>query len=310
MRRNIVMLTLCCLALGSGLIWLYSCGSDKSTGDNPSLAVCGNSAVETGEQCDDGNTTDGDGCSADCQYEPACGNGNLEPGEVCDDGNTADGDGCSSTCQIEAAICGNNVVEAGESCDDGNTVNGDGCSSTCQVEVPLCGNSVVDPGETCDDGNTTSYDGCSSACQTECAKNGVYRTKYRLPMPSNVNDFELVVHDGKVASLYASLPLSKPSCEVGFTCPASLRVCSMVDSISVAINPVTCSFTFTPKKCGAEALCEPGCFEMTGTFTSLTAVSGTFRAKTVVNVSCNLSSGGSKDWSAAYASGAAPRDCR
>ncbi len=31
--------------------------------------VCGNGALETGEQCDDGNTTSGDGCSATCQTE-------------------------------------------------------------------------------------------------------------------------------------------------------------------------------------------------------------------------------------------------
>ena len=32
-------------------------------------AICGNNAVESGEQCDDGNTTDADGCSSTCQYE-------------------------------------------------------------------------------------------------------------------------------------------------------------------------------------------------------------------------------------------------
>jgi cysteine-rich repeat protein len=32
-------------------------------------ATCGNSIVEPGEQCDDGNTTPGDGCSATCQLE-------------------------------------------------------------------------------------------------------------------------------------------------------------------------------------------------------------------------------------------------
>lgn len=31
----------------------------------------------------------------------ACGDGNLDPGEECDDGNTANGDGCSSVCKIE-----------------------------------------------------------------------------------------------------------------------------------------------------------------------------------------------------------------
>src|SRR5262245_42443019 len=30
-----------------------------------------------------------------------CGNGILEPGEQCDDGNTVSGDGCSGSCQIE-----------------------------------------------------------------------------------------------------------------------------------------------------------------------------------------------------------------
>lgn len=32
-------------------------------------AVCGNSVIETGEQCDDGNTDSGDGCSSTCQTE-------------------------------------------------------------------------------------------------------------------------------------------------------------------------------------------------------------------------------------------------
>jgi cysteine-rich repeat protein len=36
-----------------------------------SAPVCGNGARETGEQCDDGNTAPGDGCSATCALEPA-----------------------------------------------------------------------------------------------------------------------------------------------------------------------------------------------------------------------------------------------
>jgi cysteine-rich repeat protein len=36
-------------------------------------AVCGNSATETGEGCDDGNTTDGDGCSSTCAIEVIAG---------------------------------------------------------------------------------------------------------------------------------------------------------------------------------------------------------------------------------------------
>lgn len=40
-----------------------------------------------------------------------CGNNDVEAGEDCDDGNLNDGDGCSSTCTTEAAICGDNVCE-------------------------------------------------------------------------------------------------------------------------------------------------------------------------------------------------------
>jgi cysteine-rich repeat protein len=62
-----------------------------------------------------------------------CGNSIIETGETCDDGNTAPGDGCSSTCQIDH-VCGNSIIETGETCDDGNTANGDGCSSVCVWE--------------------------------------------------------------------------------------------------------------------------------------------------------------------------------
>ena len=39
-------------------------------------------------------------------YTAVCGNGTLDAGEQCDDGNTADGDGCSATCQLEGPIAG------------------------------------------------------------------------------------------------------------------------------------------------------------------------------------------------------------
>ena len=127
-----------------------------------SPAICGNGVIEPGETCDDGNTSDGDGCSSTCQIEQGwacptpgqlcmklqiCGNGKIDPGEQCDDGNTMSGDGCSSTCQIEpgwscpiaaapciAAQCGDGILAGGEQCDDGNTAPGDGCSATCQIE--------------------------------------------------------------------------------------------------------------------------------------------------------------------------------
>jgi TonB family protein len=44
----------------------------ENCGESPPAApVCGNGALELGEQCDDGNTASGDGCSASCRTEPA-----------------------------------------------------------------------------------------------------------------------------------------------------------------------------------------------------------------------------------------------
>jgi cysteine-rich repeat protein len=115
------------------------------------------------ETCD--HDTDGDGT---CDH-PTCGNTMVELGETCDDGNTTSGDGCSSTCTVEphSCVCGDGVQDLTEACDDGNTTSGDGCSSTCTIELPVCGNGVIENGETCDDGNTNNGDGCSSVCICE-----------------------------------------------------------------------------------------------------------------------------------------------
>ena len=108
---------------------------------------------------------------------PTCGNSQLDEGETCDDGNTDTetcpyGETyctiCDATCQEivgQTSYCGDQVVdtENGEACDDGNTNEFDDCSSLCQF--PLCGNGALDPGEECDDGNDIDTDGCTNVCQ-------------------------------------------------------------------------------------------------------------------------------------------------
>jgi cysteine-rich repeat protein len=126
-----------------------------------------------------------------------CGNGRLDPGEECDDGNTVSGDGCSSQCKLECdwmcgmpvpgcppcgttvSRCGDGIVSPGEQCDDGNVASGDGCSASCQVEpgwrcvvpgrlcVPICGDGLMVGWETCDDRNTVDGDGCAHNCLVE-----------------------------------------------------------------------------------------------------------------------------------------------
>lgn len=126
-----------------GRTWLLmlavcaGCGfGDNGALTNRSRHTCGDSIVDVGEGCDDGNNVSGDGCSDTCAAEvanPVCGNGTREVGEACDDGNTSDNDGCSTACNVES-VCGNGTREMGEACDDGNVASGDGCSPACEVE--------------------------------------------------------------------------------------------------------------------------------------------------------------------------------
>jgi cysteine-rich repeat protein len=176
-------------------------------GDAPASStvppVCGDNVV-IGEECDDGNTLGGDGCSATCTVEagftctgspsictPICGDGLVVSGEGCDDGNTTSGDGCASGCTVETGwtcggapsactpICGDGLILGAETCDDGNTIASDGCSATCTVESgysctgspsscsAICGDGIVIGGEGCDDANLSAGDGCSATCTVE-----------------------------------------------------------------------------------------------------------------------------------------------
>ncbi len=123
---------------------------------------CGDSILDPGESCDDGNNRSGDGCSATCRFEARCGDGHVDPGEVCDDGNNRSGDGCRSDC-LSNETCGNHIVDAevGEVCDGTPT-----CAPNCHSIVG-CGNGHLETGEQCDDGNATRWDGCGPDCRLE-----------------------------------------------------------------------------------------------------------------------------------------------
>jgi cysteine-rich repeat protein len=162
----------------------------------PTSSRCGNGVVERGEQCDDGNTQAGDGCSRYCQIDDgpcvgcvvliACGDGILSANEACDDGNDVSGDGCAADCQsVEpgwrcrspgrecAPVCGDLVVRRTETCDDGNTMSGDGCSVYCLVEAGWdcsrgqCTRIALDGGGGEDGGALSCGDGIRSGAE-EC----------------------------------------------------------------------------------------------------------------------------------------------
>jgi fibro-slime domain-containing protein len=176
--------------------------------ERPPAAKCGNHMIEFGENCEDGNTDSGDGCSSACVQEPGwicstevdkpcvrmvvCGDHVIEAPETCDDGNNTDGDGCSATCTLEcgwecpmgavcrAAKCGDGMVAGKEQCDDGNNTNGDGCSANCTLESKpvgvaegwLCTSPVVAVATAADGGTDGGADGgAPAACKgpTTCA---------------------------------------------------------------------------------------------------------------------------------------------
>ncbi len=138
----------------------------------PPLSFCGDGIVDAGEDCDDGNTDDTDGCRNDCTVS-SCGDGIVDPGEDCDDGNSDDTDACRNDCT--SPVCGDGIVDAGEDCDDGNSDDTDACRNDCTA--PFCGDGILDAGEECDDGNLVDGDGCSANCDVEVTDCGPCRGK-------------------------------------------------------------------------------------------------------------------------------------
>jgi cysteine-rich repeat protein len=139
--------------------------------------TCGNLRYDPGEECDDGNTVSGDGCSSRCKLE--CSDAGVE---LCPDpGFFPDSPWTLCCASLNMVVCGNGVLVVGrEVCDDGNTLAGDGCSRDCQTVEPgyrctmpgracvaICGDRAIKGAETCDDGNREDGDGCSRFCVTE-----------------------------------------------------------------------------------------------------------------------------------------------
>ncbi|QSQ25848.1 lamin tail domain-containing protein [Pyxidicoccus parkwayensis] len=145
------------LAPLSALLLLMSACSDDPE--------CGNGVVESGEQCDDGNTADGDSCPANCQSAPVtdggsavCGNGHVEGTERCDDGNRTPGDGCENDCTFtpeterDSGVTTDAGSDAGVGTDAGTTT--DAGSETDAGSVTDAG-SETDAGSSTDAGSVT-----------------------------------------------------------------------------------------------------------------------------------------------------------
>lgn len=131
--------------------------------------------------------------------EPYCGNSVVEEGEYCDDGNEDDSTNCLNDCSAEALgyhcytdpklkhsicveVCGDGVITENEDCEDGNLNNGDGCDSTCLEERgwACCREVPSTCTEICGDGLVVGEEGCDSGvceeCDNDCKEAGEYYT--------------------------------------------------------------------------------------------------------------------------------------
>ncbi len=135
-----------CFAAGGGLRCpicgnsscpcVCDCQTQRPVEPGQDLSKCGNAQIDSsGEYCDDGNRTPGDGCTATCKHEPGyscatnvgdmqcvskavpvCGNGRLEINEECDDG---DGDGLAVSMGGITVVCGSDCTHAPPVCANG-----------------------------------------------------------------------------------------------------------------------------------------------------------------------------------------------
>lgn len=165
------------------LIALVGCGGTSNVVDvDGSVDVDGDVQV-------DGNVNP-DSSMPDVVVIPVCGDGLVEGGEDCDDGELVNNDGCSATCEIEtgwdcdeaspslcAPVCGDTLVRGNETCDDGNavteacvygqqscTVCNSACVSVAGTVSGWCGDGVKNGTEECDDAGSPN-DFCSDTCE-------------------------------------------------------------------------------------------------------------------------------------------------
>ncbi|MEK6919334.1 MAG: DUF4215 domain-containing protein, partial [Nanoarchaeota archaeon] len=127
---------------------------------------CGNSVVEAGEQCDDGNIINSDGCSNVCKTETTtttCTSFTYSQWGACISNNqqlrtvtSSSPQGCTGgnpqiTQSCTYQTCGNSVVETGEECDDGNNNDLDSCDNKCKINTvkdPTCSDKIMNGDET------------------------------------------------------------------------------------------------------------------------------------------------------------------
>lgn len=93
------------------------------------VAACGDTFLQDGEECDDGNVDDGDGCAADCTTEPEPGSssgGDSTAGDTQADTSAGDSDSATGASMTDATATNATAPTEGSDTDDGDSEGGTG----------------------------------------------------------------------------------------------------------------------------------------------------------------------------------------
>jgi cysteine-rich repeat protein len=136
-------------------------------------AICGNSNIENGEDCDDGNTLGGDCCSMSCSFE-ALGSA-CDDSDACSETDACDGAGaCLSgsplVCNDDLFCNGVESCDSGLGCqsgsapvtDDGISCTEDSCDEANDGIVHVANDLLCDDGDACTAESCDEFLGCRS----------------------------------------------------------------------------------------------------------------------------------------------------
>jgi cysteine-rich repeat protein len=158
-----------CTAVGDGTLSITVANAAENCSETKTVAiecatndVCGNGTVESTEACEPPTAN----CNpTTCQFYE-CGDGSTNGSEQCDDGDSTSGDGCSATCVTE--FCGDGVINnTTEEC-DGAPVGGVACLADCSLEEVVAPQTCAE----CTTSACGALEGLCDAAENTDATNG------------------------------------------------------------------------------------------------------------------------------------------